>query len=278
MGDVLSLIERAEKVYDRSQAEALQKKLRRNDFDLEDFREQLRAVKKMGSMTELLGMIPGVKKLLRGADSSGAEDELKRTEAIIDSMTRAERRNVQILNASRRKRIAKGSGTSVAEVNRLIKQFTPDEEGAEAARLGPDAEHPGAPRPPPLIRKGDLNGSEDPPRPTRQQEEARVPHRRRATRNHRATAVSSSKSGCTTHPIPHPHPVSSGEAGRVAEERRATDTDGGAAHPAHGGRPDRALIMTDSSRSRGVNEGIGAVSRQTSGEPPGRRGSEGDAG
>jgi len=124
MGDVLSLIERAEKVYDRSQAATLQKKLRRAEFDLEDFRDQLRAVKKMGSMTELLGMIPGVKKLLRGTDLSGAEDELKRTEAIINSMTRAERRNVQILNASRRKRIAQGSGTSVAEVNRLIKQFT----------------------------------------------------------------------------------------------------------------------------------------------------------
>lgn len=124
MGDVLSLIERAEKVYDRSQAATLQKKLRRAEFDLEDFREQLRAVKKMGTMTELLGMIPGVKKLLRGTDLSGAEDELKRTEAIINSMTRAERRNVQILNASRRKRIAQGSGTSVAEVNRLIKQFT----------------------------------------------------------------------------------------------------------------------------------------------------------
>jgi signal recognition particle subunit SRP54 len=124
MGDVLSLIEKAEKVYDRSQAEALQKKLRRNDFDLEDFREQLRAVKKMGSVTELLGMIPGVKKLLRGADLAGAEDELKRTEAIINSMTSAERRNANILNASRRKRIARGSGTSVAEVNRLIKQFT----------------------------------------------------------------------------------------------------------------------------------------------------------
>jgi len=124
MGDVLSLIERAEKVYDRAQAEVLQKKLKRNDFDLEDFREQLRAVKKMGTMTELLGMIPGVKKLLRGADLSGAEDELKRTEAIIDSMTRAERHNVNLLNGSRRKRIARGSGTSVAEVNRLIKQFT----------------------------------------------------------------------------------------------------------------------------------------------------------
>jgi signal recognition particle subunit SRP54 len=124
MGDVMSLIERAEKAYDRSQAEVLQKKLKRNEFDLEDFREQLRTVKKMGPVTELLGMIPGVKKLLRGADLSGAEDELKRVEAIIDSMTRSERRNVQILNASRRKRIAKGSGTSVADVNRLIKQFS----------------------------------------------------------------------------------------------------------------------------------------------------------
>ena len=123
MGDVLSLIERAEKAYDRSQAEALQKKLRKNEFDLEDFRDQLRAVQKMGSITELLGMIPGVKKLLHGADLGGAEDELKRVEAIINSMTREERRNIHILNASRRKRIARGSGTSVSEVNRLLKQF-----------------------------------------------------------------------------------------------------------------------------------------------------------
>lgn len=124
MGDVLSLIERAEKAVDRTQAAALQKKIKRNDFDLEDFREQLRAVRKMGSVTELLGMIPGVKKLLRGADLSETEGELKRVEAIISSMTPAERRNILILNSSRRKRIARGSGTSVANVNRLIKQFT----------------------------------------------------------------------------------------------------------------------------------------------------------
>src|SRR5437660_1772876 len=148
MGDVLSLIERAEKVYDRSQAEALQKKLRRNDFDLEDFREQLRAVKKMGTVTELLGMIPGVKKLLGGADLSGAEDELKRTEAIIDSMTRAERRNVNLLNGSRRKRIAKGSGTSVAEVNRLIKQFTQTKKVLK--QLGSGGAMPNIPGPPGL--------------------------------------------------------------------------------------------------------------------------------
>ena len=150
MGDVLSLVERAEKVYDRSQAEALQKKLRRNDFDLEDFREQLRAVKKMGAVTELLGMIPGVKKLLRGADLSGAETELKRTEAIIDSMTRAERRNHNLLNASRRKRIARGSGTSVAEVNRLIKQFAQTKKVLK--QLGSGAAMPNIPGLPGLPR------------------------------------------------------------------------------------------------------------------------------
>jgi signal recognition particle subunit SRP54 len=123
MGDVLSLIERAEKAYDRDKAEAFQKKLKKNEFDLEDFREQLTAVKKMGSMMDVLGMIPGMKKLFKGAELEGADDELKRIEAIINSMTKQERRNHLILNASRRKRIASGSGTSVAEVNRLIKQF-----------------------------------------------------------------------------------------------------------------------------------------------------------
>ena len=123
MGDVLSLIERAEKAYDRSQAEALGKKLRKNEFDLEDFREQLTAVKKMGSMMDIIGMIPGVKKMFKGAELDGADGELKRIEAIINSMTKQERRNHLILNASRRKRIANGSGTSVSEVNRLIKQF-----------------------------------------------------------------------------------------------------------------------------------------------------------
>jgi signal recognition particle subunit SRP54 len=124
MGDVMSLIERAEKAFDHEQAAAMEKKLRRAEFTLEDFREQLRAVKKMGSVADLLGMIPGVKKMLKGVDMSGAEGELKRVEAIISSMTRSERQNAQILNASRRKRIADGSGTSVSEVNRLIKQFT----------------------------------------------------------------------------------------------------------------------------------------------------------
>jgi len=145
MGDVLSLIERAERAYDRDQAQALEKKLRKSEFDLEDFRDQLRAVKKMGSVAELLGMIPGVKKLLRGADLSGAEGELKRVEAIIDSMTRAERRNIRILNASRRKRIAKGSGTSVADVNRLIKQFTQTKKVLKQLGSGPMPNFPGLP-------------------------------------------------------------------------------------------------------------------------------------
>jgi len=91
-------------------------------------------------------MIPGVKKLLRGADLSGAEDELKRTEAIIDSMTRAERRNVNLLNASRRKRIARGSGTSVAEVNRLIKQFTQTKKVLKQLGSRPMPSFPGLPR------------------------------------------------------------------------------------------------------------------------------------
>jgi signal recognition particle subunit SRP54 len=137
MGDVLSLIERAEKAFDRTQAASLEKKLRRNEFTLEDFREQLRAVQKMGSVTDLLGLIPGMKKLLKGADLSGADHELRRVEAIINSMTKAERRNVQTLNASRRKRIADGSGTSVAEVNRLVKQFTQTKKVLKKLGAGP---------------------------------------------------------------------------------------------------------------------------------------------
>jgi signal recognition particle subunit SRP54 len=124
MGDVLSLIERAEQAYDVQQAERLRKKIRKNTFTLEDFRDQLGAIKKMGPITELLGMIPGMKKMFKGADLSDAEGELRRVEGIINSMTLAERDNHLILNASRRRRIAAGSGTSVAEVNRLLKQFT----------------------------------------------------------------------------------------------------------------------------------------------------------
>jgi signal recognition particle subunit SRP54 len=123
MGDVLSLIEKAEKVYDQKQAEILEKKLRKNQFTLEDFQEQMRMLKKMGSMTDLVAMLPGGKKLLQGADMEAAEKEFKHIEAIISSMTKEERRKPEILNGSRRRRIAVGSGTSVAEVNRFLKQY-----------------------------------------------------------------------------------------------------------------------------------------------------------
>jgi len=123
MGDLLTLIEKAERVYDQEQAIALQKKLSRNEFTLDDFRDQIRALRKMGSVTDLLKMIPGMKKLTKGVDMADAEGELAQIEAIINSMTNEERRNHAILNGSRRKRIALGSGTSVADVNRFLKQF-----------------------------------------------------------------------------------------------------------------------------------------------------------
>ncbi len=125
MGDVLTLVEKAQSVFDAKDAERLQQKLKTSQFDLEDFKAQLQQIKKMGSIDSLLGMIPGVgkmKKQLQGAQPS--EKELKRIEAIIDSMTRVERANHAIINGSRRLRIAKGSGTSVQEVNQLLKRFT----------------------------------------------------------------------------------------------------------------------------------------------------------
>jgi len=123
MGDMLTLIEKAEQVYDQKQALKLQRKLRKNEFTLEDFGEQIRAVRRMGAIGELLALVPGMRKLTRGMDPTEAETELKRIEAIISSMTRQERRNHGILNGSRRRRVAAGSGTSVEEVNRFLKQF-----------------------------------------------------------------------------------------------------------------------------------------------------------
>lgn len=124
MGDVLSLIEKAEKVYDQQQADVLEKKLRKNQFTLEDFREQMRMVQKMGSLTDLMSMLPGGKKMMQDADMDEAEKEFRRVEAIISSMTMDERRKPDILNGSRRRRIAGGSGTSVAEINRFLKQYS----------------------------------------------------------------------------------------------------------------------------------------------------------
>ena len=122
MGDVLSLIEKAQSAFDEKQAEKLGQKLRTQTFTLDDFLEQLRQVKKMGSMDELLGMLPGVKPG-QLKDVNVDEKQMARTEAVILSMTPQERENPGILNYSRRKRIAAGSGTTVTDVNRLIKQF-----------------------------------------------------------------------------------------------------------------------------------------------------------
>jgi len=125
MGDVLSLIEKAEAAIDREQAQAMEKRLRQEGFTLETFRDQLQAIKQMGSMDSLLKLIPGVGKAIKQAGELQVPDkELKKIEAIINSMTPAERRDQRILNGSRRLRIARGSGTTVQDVNLLIKRFT----------------------------------------------------------------------------------------------------------------------------------------------------------
>src|SRR6478609_3640668 len=123
MGDVLSLIERAEAAIDVEDAEKLEQKLRSNDFTLEDFRDQLKTIKKMGPLEQIMGMLPGMGNLKALAENKPDEKQVERVEAIINSMTLEERRKQHIINGSRRKRIAKGSGTSVEEVNRLLKQF-----------------------------------------------------------------------------------------------------------------------------------------------------------
>jgi signal recognition particle subunit SRP54 len=123
MGDVLGLVERAEKTFDAKQAATLQKKLKAQTLTLVDFRDQLRQVRGMGPLEQLVGMIPGLSRVKGLPDATAQEKELKRVEAIIDSMTPGERQRPEIVNGSRRKRIAAGSGTSVADVNRLLKQF-----------------------------------------------------------------------------------------------------------------------------------------------------------
>ena len=123
MGDVLSLIERAEAAIDVEDAEKLEQKLRANEFTLEDFRDQLRTIKKMGPLEQIVGMLPGMGNLKALTENKPDDKQLARIEAMISSMTPDERRKQHIINGSRRKRIAKGSGTSVEEVNRLLKQF-----------------------------------------------------------------------------------------------------------------------------------------------------------
>ena len=124
MGDVLSLIEKAQMNIDEQTALEMERKMRENDFTLEDFMSQMQQIKKMGPIKDLLGMIPGAEKINANAlDGVDAEKEMKRLEAIIQSMTREERNNPTILNGSRKKRIAQGSGRSIADVNKLLKQF-----------------------------------------------------------------------------------------------------------------------------------------------------------
>jgi signal recognition particle subunit SRP54 len=123
MGDVLSLIEKAEQAIDEGEAEQLEEKLRKNQFTLDDFRKQLKTIRKMGPLESIMGMIPGMGQLTQAVENKPDEKQLGRVEAIIGSMTPAERANDKIINGSRRKRIAKGSGTSVEDVNRLLKQF-----------------------------------------------------------------------------------------------------------------------------------------------------------
>lgn len=120
-GDVISLVEKAQQNFDEDEAEELEEKLRKNKFDFEDFLKQIKAIKKMGALSSLLGMIPGLGSQIKNAKID--DNALVKVEAIINSMTKEERKSPKILNGGRRKRIARGSGTSIQDVNRLIKQF-----------------------------------------------------------------------------------------------------------------------------------------------------------
>jgi len=121
MGDIISLVEKAQEQFDEGEARKLQKKIAKNQFGLDDFLSQIQQMKKMGDMKDLMGMIPGVGKAIKNVDIDN--DSFKHIEAIIQSMTPAERRNPTILNTSRKKRIEKGSGTDVQQINQLLKQF-----------------------------------------------------------------------------------------------------------------------------------------------------------
>lgn len=141
MGDVLSLIEKAEAAIDRDEAAAMEKRLRKEGFTLENFRDQMQAIKKMGSLESILGLVPGVGKALKQAGGMHLPDkEMKKVEAIINSMTAKERRDHKLINGSRRLRIAKGSGTTVQDVNQLLKRFTEAQKMMKKMKqLGPKA-------------------------------------------------------------------------------------------------------------------------------------------
>jgi len=121
MGDIVSLVEKAQEQYDEEEAKRIQKKIAKNKFDFNDFIGQIQQIKKMGNVKDLMGMIPGMGKALKGVDID--DDAFKGIEAIIQSMTNYERENPHVINGTRRQRIASGSGSSVNEVNRLLKQF-----------------------------------------------------------------------------------------------------------------------------------------------------------
>ncbi len=121
MGDIVSLVEKAQEQFDEAEAKKLEKKIRKNQFDFEDFKTQLQQIKKMGNLKDLLGMIPGVGKQIKDLDIN--DDAFKGIEAMINSMTLEERRNPDLINPSRKQRIAKGSGKDIAELNQFLKQF-----------------------------------------------------------------------------------------------------------------------------------------------------------
>jgi signal recognition particle subunit SRP54 len=124
MGDVATLVEKAQDALDERKARALEAKLRKNKFDLEDLRDQLQSLSKMGPLQQVLEMVPGAGKMLpSGGATEVQEQQLKKMGACIDSMTPQERRHPQLLNASRKRRVARGSGTSVEEINRLLRQY-----------------------------------------------------------------------------------------------------------------------------------------------------------
>jgi signal recognition particle subunit SRP54 len=123
MGDILTFVEKAQAAVDEKEARELEKKIRKNEFTLEDFRDQVKKIRSMGSLQDILKMIPGFGKIKALKDVTPDEKELVKTVAIIDSMTRGERLNYQIIDGQRRKRIARGSGTTVQDINRLLKSY-----------------------------------------------------------------------------------------------------------------------------------------------------------
>ncbi len=124
MGDIVGLVEKAAETADQDEAEKLARKLEKGNFDLDDLASQLRQLRRMGGMSSMLGMLPGIGKIKRQIDAANIDETIiKRQEAIIGSMTKSERKNPNLLNGSRRRRIATGSGTTVPEINRLMKQY-----------------------------------------------------------------------------------------------------------------------------------------------------------